>query len=333
MRMNALDALLTSQHRFVLSTHVNPDGDGIGSEVALAEWLKNRGSPVTIVNHSATPAIYDFLDPDKQIREYKSSRDDEVLADAEVIILLDMNHPDRLRSMEAAVMSSPATRVCVDHHLDAAPFAHHYLTDADATSTGEILFRLLERLDRTGITPAIATALYCAIMTDTGSFRYPRVDMETHHIVAELILAGADPVAIYSSVYERWSNGRIHLLGEMLAGLETLADGRLACVTITRDMLKRTGTSEEDTDNFTTYPMSVNGVVVGILFLELEDGVKMSFRSRGDIPINLLAKEFGGNGHKNAAGARLHGHTLDAVRTRVLAAALKYAQPDHPQAR
>jgi bifunctional oligoribonuclease and PAP phosphatase NrnA len=323
--MNALESLLTSRQRFVLSTHVNPDGDGIGSEVALAEWLRNRGNQAVIINHSETPAVYDFLDPKRQIRTFDASRDADLLDHADVIILLDLNHPDRLRSMEAAVMASHATRVCIDHHLDPAPFADHYLIDEDATSTGEILYRLLVRLDSSSVTPSIATALYCAIMTDTGSFRYPRVDTETHHIAAELILAGADPVAVYSSVYERWSNGRIHLLGEMLAGLETLAGGRLAHVAITRDMLNRTGTSEEDTDNFTTYPMSVSGVVVGILFLELEDGVKMSFRSRGDIPINLLAKEFGGNGHKNAAGARLHGGALQDVRTRVLAAAVKYA--------
>jgi phosphoesterase RecJ-like protein len=131
-------------------------------------------------------------------------------------------------------------------------------------------------------------------------------------------------VAIYTNVYERWSRGRIHLLGEMLAGLRTESGGRLAHVSVSREMLSRTGTTEEDTDNFTTFPMSVEGVVAGILFLELQDGIKISFRSKGNIGINELAKEFGGNGHLNAAGARVSNGTLADVRQRVLAAAVKY---------
>jgi phosphoesterase RecJ-like protein len=160
-------------------------------------------------------------------------------------------------------------------------------------------------------------------MTDSGSFRFPRVDSETHRIVAHLIECGADPVRIYSEVFERWSGGRIHLLGEMLAGLKTAARGRLAYVTITQDMLKRTNTDVDDTENFTVYPMSVEGVVAGILFLELPDGVKISFRSKGDLAINTLAKEFGGNGHKNAAGAQVQGTPLSAVTAKVVSAATK----------
>jgi phosphoesterase RecJ-like protein len=161
-------------------------------------------------------------------------------------------------------------------------------------------------------------------MTDTGSFRYPRVDSDIHRIVADLIDCGADPVSIYSNIYERWSDGRIHLLGEMLAGLQTVEGGALAYVTVTQDMLRRTGTAEVDTDNFTIYPMSVEGVLIGILFLELRDGVKISVRSRGEIPSNEIAKEFGGNGHLNAAGARLHNVSLKEVQAAVVKAAITY---------
>jgi phosphoesterase RecJ-like protein len=234
--------------------------------------------------------------------------------------------------MEPAVLASRAVKACIDHHLDPAPFADHYLVDDGATSTGEIIFRLLSSLAPGNLSPTAATALYCAIMTDTGSFRYPRVGAGTHRIIAQLIDAGADPVGIYSLVYERWSPGRIHLAGEMLAGLQLLADGRLAHVSVSREMLRRTGTTEEDTDNFTTYPMSLAGVVAGILFLELEDGVKISFRSRGSIPIHELAREFGGNGHRNAAGARVNGGTLADTRNAVLAAALKYVE-SQPESR
>jgi bifunctional oligoribonuclease and PAP phosphatase NrnA len=317
-------ALFETHNTFVLTTHVNPDGDGLGSELALAEWLSGRGKNVTIINYSATPEIYLFLDVHHRIYRYEPARDDTVIAAADVIVILDTNQPERLRTMQGPVVSSRAVKIVIDHHLEPHPFADHYLIDADATSTGEIMYRLLSRLGHEALTSLVAENLYCAIMTDTGSFRYPRVDSEIHRIVADLIERGADPVAIYSNVYERWSNGRIHLLGEMLAGLETTEGGMLAYVTVTQEMLRRTGTAEVDTDNFTIYPMSVHGVVVGILFLELRDGVKISVRSRGEIPSNEIAKAFGGNGHLNAAGARLHNVPLEEVQKAVVQAAVKY---------
>ena len=320
----AILTLFRTRSRFVLTTHVNPDGDGIGSEIALASWLRERGKDVRVINHSSLPAVYRFLDPGGTVATFDPLRDGPAISAAEVIVVLDTNHPDRLQSMKEAVIGSPALKVCIDHHLDPDPFASPALIDADATSAGEILYRLLFREGDEGPTAEIATGLYCAIMTDTGSFRYPRTGPMTHTIVSHLIACGADPVRIYAEVYERWSIGRIHLLGEVLAGLRTEFGGRLAHVTITREMLSRTGTSEEDTDNFTTYPMSVEGVRAGILFLEIEGGVKISFRSKGTIPINMLAMEFGGNGHRNAAGARIAGGETAGVRSRVLSAAGKY---------
>ncbi|MBI5474870.1 MAG: bifunctional oligoribonuclease/PAP phosphatase NrnA [Ignavibacteriae bacterium] len=322
--LEAVARILHQQNSFVLTTHVNPDGDGLGSEVALAEWLASRGKQVTILNHSATPDFYLFLDPKKRIRKFSEAADAQSLASSEVIIVLDTNHTDRLRSMESRVLASSAIKICIDHHLDPQPFAQHYIIDDEATSTGEIVYRLLLQLDAQGISPLIAQALYCAIMTDTGSFRFPRVDAETHRIVAHLIECGADPVQIYHRVYEQWSAGRIQLLGDALASLKTEYGGRLAHITITQENLKQTGTNEVDTDNFTIYPMNVAGVVAGIFFLELNDGVKISFRSKGEIPINELAKMFGGNGHKNAAGARLRNCTLAEIRNQVLQTAKQF---------
>lgn len=318
--------LLRRHQRFVLTTHINPDGDGLGSELALAHWLAAHGKDFAILNHSTTPAVYRFLDPAGLVRTYDEPRDRDTILDAEVILVLDTNHPDRLRSLEPAVRQSPAVKVVVDHHLDPAPFADHYLLDDGATSTGEIVYRIMIDLWGAEIPQESATAVYCAIMTDTGSFRYPRVDPETFQVCAHLIQCGADPVAIYSEVYERWSPGRIHLLGLMLEGLRVEYGGRLAHVAVTRADLKATGTNEEDTDNFTTYPMNIAGVVAGILFLELPGEVKISLRSRGQIPINELAKEFGGNGHRNAAGARVVGLPLADVRARVVDAAEKYVR-------
>lgn len=325
--MKPLIPFLRAHQRFVLTTHVNPDGDAIGSELALAAWLTARGKQVAVINVNPTPAVYRFLDPQSTIRAFDPQRDAPVLRDADVIAVIDTNHPDRTIGMEPFISGSPAVKICIDHHLDAGDFAQEYFLDTDATSTGELLYRLLECDDDRNITPAIATALYCAIMTDTGSFRYPRVDAEVHRIVARLIERGADPVEIYRQVYDRWSTGRVRLLGKALASLRLNGSDAIASIAITREMLEQTGTTEEDTDNFTTYPMSIDGVTIGMLFVEIPEGLKISFRSRDDIPINLLAKEYGGNGHKNAAGARIRGESVATMRESVMHAAEKYLLP------
>ena len=328
--MEPLIPLLLDHNRFVLTTHVNPDGDALGSELALALWLRERGKHVEIINYSWTPAVYRFLDPDGTlIQQYDPRKHDTVLAAANVIALVDANHQDRTRTMQDAIMGSPAMKICIDHHLDPGTFASHYFIDSDATSTGELIYRLLDLERERRLAPDIARALYCAIMTDTGSFRFPRTDPAIHRIVAHLLEAGADPVGIYNHVYNSWTTGRIRLLGEALRSLRLTGNERIASVAITRDMLERTGTTEEDTDNFTSYPMSIAGVAVGILFVEVEDGTKMSFRSHGEVPVNLLAREFGGNGHKNASGARVSGVNIQNISTAVLAAAEKYL--DHQQ--
>lgn len=319
--------ILLHHSRFVLTTHVNPDGDGLGSELALAYFLGKLGKQATIINHSVTPDFFEFLDPESSIQKFVPQKHAQVVRDTEVIIILDTNQPARLRSLEKSVVESPALRVVIDHHLDPHPFAHHFLIDEDATSTGEIIYKLISGIDRTLMDKRIGDLLYAAIMTDTGSFRYPRTDSETHTILAHLLDLGADPTNIYAQIYETWSPGRMRLLGEALDSIKLLYNGKLAYMICSQQMFRETGTTEVETDNFTTYPMSVKGVVVGILINELENGTKISFRSKGDIPINELAKEFGGGGHKNAAGARLFDKSLDETIQAVIARAEKYMQP------
>lgn len=325
--LTALETVKTivSQHRqFLFTTHVDPDGDGIGSELAIARFLQKLGKRTAIVNHSKTPANYEFLDTNKEIISFTPERDREKLLQAEVIFIVDTNQPERLRSMQPFIEQSTAIKIVIDHHLDPNRFADHYLVDEDATSTGEIAYRLLSAIDANLFDSFIARALYTAIMTDTGSFRFPRTDPEIHTIIAQLLEYGADPTDVYAQVYENWPLGRMRLLGEALRGMQTAYDGKLAYIVCTQKMFKDTGTTEVETDNFTNYPMSVKDVVVGILINELASGTKISFRSKGDIPINELAKEFGGGGHKNAAGARLYNVTLDETITKVLQKTKKY---------
>ncbi len=324
MNFIEIKRLIEKNNTFVLTTHVNPDGDGLGSALALARLLTKKGKNATIINHSATPEMYEWMDPHNSIVHFTAERDTETILHADVIFVVDTNHPDRLRSMKDAVLQSSATKVVIDHHLDADPFAQFYLINADATSTGEIMYHLINTIDETAVDVEIATSLYTAIMTDTGSFRFPRTDGETHMISAHLLDLGVDPTRVFSNVYECWTLGRMRLLGEVLDSMKLMCDGKLAYVVCTRTMFTETGTTEVDTDNFTTYPMSVKGVQVGLLFNEMPNGVKISLRSKGTIPINKLANEFGGGGHLNAAGARLYDITLTDAVTMVLEKAEKY---------
>jgi phosphoesterase RecJ-like protein len=303
---------------------VNPDGDGLGSELALARFLQKRGKTTTILNHSETPDNYTWLDDRKEILKFDAAKHAPVLRSTEVILIVDTNQPDRLRSMEKDILASKAVKIIIDHHLEPHSFATHTITDVDATSTGEIVYRLIDAIDDTSFDKDIARYLYAAIMTDTGSFHYPRTVGDTHRIAARLLDLGANPTEVFANIFEQWSPGRIRLLGCGLESMTTAYDGKLAYISFTRDSFRETGTTEADTDNFTVYPMSIKGAVIGILFIELPDGVKISFRSKGSIPINELAKEFGGNGHLNAAGARLHNVSLDEIVERVIEKAKKY---------
>lgn len=317
-------ALLDGRNRFLLTTHVNPDGDGIGSELALAYFLQSQGKSVAVINHSATPAQYQFLDSANLIRQFEPENHTETILGSDVIIIADTNQLSRLNSMADAVRNSPAAKVCIDHHLDYEPFADLYLVDEDAASTGEIVYQLLMFLGYKPLPTPAATALYVAIMTDTGSFRFPKTTGKLHRIVAQLIDWGADPVSTYQNIYEQGTPGRLRLLGQALVSLQTTPDNKVALMTLTRSMFQETGTSEADAENFINYALMIKGVQIALLVSEIGGGVKISFRSKGEIPVNELAREFGGNGHKNAAGARIANARLDQIIPMVMEKAQRY---------
>ena len=321
---DACREIFEQKQRFVLSTHVNPDPDAIGSEIALAAFLKSRGKDVTILNHSATPSNCLFLDPHGTISQFAPEQHADLIANTEVIVVVDANQSERLQSLHSYVMQSKAMKLCIDHHLERQPFADLYVIDEEAAATGEILFNLFLHCDQGSVTKEIATALYAAIMTDTGSFRFPKTDAMLHRVVAGLIERGADPVQIYHEIYEQGSAKRLKLLGNVLSTLQLAHEGRVASVFVTRAMFNATETTEEDTENFVTYTLSIAGVQVGLMFTEIVEGVKISFRSRGEIAVNKLAQEFGGNGHKNAAGARTNTRKLEAVIQQVVERSKSY---------
>jgi phosphoesterase RecJ-like protein len=314
--------VVKSSSSFVLTTHINPDADGLGSECALAIGLTHLGKNVRIINSSTTPANCRFLSDLFPIETYDPGRHADVVHHADALILLDANQPGRLAAMSNAWSSSSARKVCIEPD----DVADVIWLDTASAATGLLIYDFLFSALHVPITREIATALYAAIMTDTGSFRFPKTNGRVHAVTAALLDAGADPVRVYEEVYEKGSPGRMQLLGRMLSDLTLAHKGRVAWVWLTEEMFSSTGTTEVDTDAFVSYPLQIDGIQIGLMFTELPGLIKVNFRSKGSVPVNLLAKEFGGNGHLNAAGARIPDAVLNELIPRVVARAEAYLQ-------
>jgi phosphoesterase RecJ-like protein len=317
--------LIESHLRFCITTHINPDGDALGSETALAHFLSSRGKEVVIINQSETPQNYKFLNSVFPINIFDPAIHTTPIQNADCIIVVDANAPGRFDSMKSSVMKSSAVKICVDHHPEREPFADIYCIDEEASATGEILYDLFLMIDPGGITTPVADGLYTAIMTDTGSFRFPKTNASTHAIITDLIQRGADPASLYQKIFEDGPVNKLRLLGNALASLTVMEGGKVAYMTLAKKTFRETGTVESDTDTMINHALTVGGVRIALLFVEIANGVKVSFRSKGTIPINELAKEFGGNGHVNAAGARIYNRELEMVVNDVTQRAAHYA--------
>jgi phosphoesterase RecJ-like protein len=307
-----IDALLEGQH-FVITTHENSDGDGLGSEVALAKVLKALGKEVSIVNPTEVPPNYLFLKQLYPIALFNNRSEEAIqeLSLCDVVILLDANLRDRMGSLWPHVGFSKELGslkiVCIDHHLEPEDFGDVMVCESFASSTGELvygfIYALQERLGRELFTPEIAEALYIAVMTDTGSFRFPKTTPYVYQLAGDLVSKGADPSEIYDRIYNSLTTQALKLLGAALSAISILDNGDISWLFISQDMIKSTGSKLFDTDLIIRYLLSVPSVRIAVLMVEMQDGrTKASFRSRGDIYVNQLAKKYGGGGHMNAAG-------------------------------
>ena len=316
--------LINNYRNFVITSHVNPDGDSIGSEIALHTYLKNLGKNSRIINYSKTPDNYAFLDKNNIIEKFDETEHKKVIENTEVIFILDTNEYSRTRTMEPLLKNSKAVKVCIDHHPGPNKNGFdYYISDTESPATGEILYSIFSESGNS-ISPEIANALYTAIMTDTGSFRFPRTDHETHNITAELIKAGADPVKLYSEVYDKATIGRLKLLSLFLSNVKLVYDDRLIYGKLFLKDFEETNTNVFDTEGFSNYLMSIESVRLSLIFTEVQRGIKISFRSKGNIFVNDLAREFGGGGHMNAAGAFIVNGNMDTLTDEVLSKAKKY---------
>ena len=305
--------------KVALSTHINSDGDGCGSEAALARLLGQMGITAHVVNPTPWPPMFTFLLGD-DVRD-RSADGVSALAGADRLVVLDISDVKRLGPLAPAVRAMKVPPLVIDHHLPGEePPGTIHVTDVAACATGELVYDFAATLGLE-ITPAIATALYVAILTDTGGFRFSNTSPRCHAIAARLLSSGVDPEEMYRRIYASVPKGRMRLLRDALDSLEVDDANGLAWISIAAGALEKYEVSGEDLDGIAEYPRSVNGVKLALLFRDLGHGkVKISFRSVRGVDANALAKQFGGGGHARASGALVSG-TLDDVRTRVIAAA------------
>lgn len=311
---------LSRGNNFILTTHVNPDGDGIGSQIALAEYLRQTGKKAHLLNHSATPDNYAFLDPGGEIELFSPPQHADIVRACDAVFILDISDWKRLRDLGALIKTLPVPKICIDHHPREGAFADLDLIHPPASSTGEMMYELLTQLGGR-IEGRLAQALYVAIMTDTGNFRFSNTTAGALRIAAALVAAGVRPHDLYQKIYENQPAQRMKLLAHVLDNLHYEENGRLAWFVVRQEDLSRTGTDIADTEGFADFPRTITGVELSLMFLETKEGkVKISFRSKGNYAVNGLAGLFGGGGHPYAAGALVEDQMQNVV-PRVLQAA------------
>ncbi|HUO51684.1 MAG TPA: bifunctional oligoribonuclease/PAP phosphatase NrnA [Gemmatimonadaceae bacterium] len=312
---------LTGGRTAVLSTHINADGDGCGSEAALALLLAQRGIGARIVNPTPWPATFAFLLEGIHDDSAKGAR---ALQGADLAIVLDISDVKRLGTLADAVRGFRGTKLVIDHHVPAAePPGEIIVADTAACATGELVFDLA-RVMELEITPEVARALYTAMLTDTGGFRFSNTSPRCHAVAAQLLAAGVDPEEMYRRIYAQVSVGRLKLLRDALDSLEVDAAHGLAWISLPAGVLEKYDVRGEELDGFSEHARSVSGTRMALFFRDLGHGqVKVSFRSTAGVDVNAFARQFGGGGHARASGAMIQGGLLE-VKDKVVAAAREF---------
>jgi phosphoesterase RecJ-like protein len=302
--------LLLREKRFFIATHINPEGDALGSSLALSMALESLGKETVLYDRDRVPESYRFLPGHERFTNSLTSQ----AAGGLPLILLDCNEPDRA-GLDNVPMSCSAV---IDHHETERDFGDIKWIEPGAAATGLMVLHLIKNLG-VDITKDMATNLYTALAIDTGTFRYSNVTSDVLRAAAELVDAGANPGAIAVGLYETWSRGRFRLLIEVLNTLEIA--GAMAITVASKEMFVETGTSAEDTENFANFPRMMKDIKVSAFFRETEDGWKVSLRSRGDLNVAEIAARFKGGGHRNAAGLRIRGDLKKAKEALIKAVA------------
>ena len=308
--INTVKQLFSVPQKVVIVPHKNPDGDAIGSTLALWHYLKNLGQEATIVSPNDYPQFLKWMPGNDEIINFEreNSQAKEKIESATLICTLDFNHLGRTGQMENLLNSADADFIMIDHHQQPDDYAKVTYSDVFMSSTCEMVYNFMEFLgDTDKITPEIATCLYTGIMTDTGSFKFSLTTSRTHRVVADLMQKGAQNTEIHHMVYDSNTANRMRLLGIALGNLVILDELNTAYITLTQEELDSCNYQKGDTEGFVNYGLTLKGIKLAAFFVEnREEGIiKISFRSVGNFSVNQLARKyFEGGGHNNAAGGK-----------------------------
>ncbi len=316
----AVARALAGASRIAMTTHVNSDGDGIGSEVAMVHLLTALGKEAWIANPTPVPQRYEFL-VDPLGKRDRTNDAVAALRQADLFLVLDISDLGRLGHLADTIRSRALVTPCVDHHLSAGTLPDGpRLVDPTASATAELIHDLAS-VAGWPLSPDAARALYVGLLTDTGGFRYANTSPRTLRVAASLLEHGLDAERIYEQVYATAPVGRLHLTAEALETLVVEPELGLAWITVPAGAIERHGATADDLDGLVEFARSVQGTRLALLFRSLANGkIKVSFRSVGGVDVSAFAAQFGGGGHAKASGASIAG-SLDDVQRRVLTAA------------
>lgn len=326
-----ITAELSEARNIVIVPHKGPDGDAIGSSLGLMHFLKNKGHDVDVIAPNDYPKFLKWLPGNEEVMIYEKDKAnaDQLIENADIVFALDFNHLNRSGDMQEVLTASQAVFIMIDHHREPSDFANYTYSDAEMSSTCEMVYHFIDKLRAVEkITPEIATCLYSGIMTDTGSFRFSATSAETHRVIAQLIDKGAVNHEIHNNIFDTFNENRLQLLGTALQNLRVLPEYKTAYITLSQEELDKHNFQKGDTEGFVNYGLAIEDVIFALIFIEnkQEGIIKISFRSKGDFNVNEFARaHFEGGGHNNAAGGKSEVSMEDTV------AKLKSILPDYKQ--
>ncbi len=303
-----LKEIIDQQNRFVLTSHVRPDADALGSELGMALLLRSLGKTVQIINPGATPAHLQFLDPDGEIKSvHDAPALKQAILECDVHIVLDTSAWGQLGEVGKLMQKSTTQKVVIDHHVSSDDLNAIQFKDTSSPATGCLVYDFTQAIDHTPSARA-ASCLYAAIATDTGWFRFPSTTSKTMRTIANLIDAGANPAELYTLLYEQAAVPRLHLSGIVLQRVATACHGQLAYTYVTQSDFARSKAHPADTENLVNQCMTIAGIRAAFILVQQPNRkYKVSLRSRVDFDVTPIAEQLGGGGHRQASGAMLPG--------------------------
>jgi phosphoesterase RecJ-like protein len=305
-KINEIINLIRKNNKFLITSHVSPDGDNLGSVTALKLALEQMGKKAVIIIDDTLPSSFSFLPDIDKIISYESDME----VDFDLCFILDCSDFKRIARVEELLADK--TIINIDHHGDNPSFGDYNLL-GDVAATAELVYQLISEIEEIKMDKEIATAIATGLITDTGSFRYSNTTAQTHQIMADLLTYNVNTAKICKEVFDTYSYASLKLKGKVLENLKVDDSGKVAWIEVSQDLLKDTGSTLEDADGLVDYPRSLAGVEIGVLFKEVEDGtVRVSLRSNYYFSVDKIAHQFGGGGHAKAAGCTINDTLIKA---------------------